>query len=265
MRHSKASSLLLVAVLATLAAVLAGIWSFGRVTSQENDSAVVDFTRITPVVVTGLPDRTPASIDPNRDPCQAPPDERPVDGLPPLSCRNADSEPPPGSLPTKSPNELLPTPDAAIPSTWRTIDNAVFRFTVAVPEGWYSNMRPEGGQFKVFDVISSQEAGTNVSLPGGIWISFSAREALLAVESGSLDLFPEEKLRRPTTSFGDTAAVIWEEEGGENLAKTIHAAFIRDGVIFEVYAAIQKDHPTPVGIEAATAQALAVINTIRPY
>jgi hypothetical protein len=153
--------------------------------------------------------------------------------------------------------------DETPPSGWRLVHNQLFRYTLTIPEDWYSNMRPEGGEFTVFDPVASQERN-GAMMPGGVWISFSARLALKA-ETGGLNLFPEERLGSPNTNFGGLPGVIWEEGSGEDLARVIRAAFIKDGVLFEAYAGIKADYPTQSSIDAAAADVTTIINSMRPY
>jgi hypothetical protein len=253
------------------AAIVGIVFAARNLASSQENTGVVDFTKVTPFVVGGLDGRTP--IYPGTPShCLAPENEKPYEGLPPLSCRDSGAEPPADLVKTPSPGEVANATGAVaddVPLDWKVINNTLFRFTIAIPPGWYSDMRSEGGAFTIYDATAAQEnaeqdQGKRTELPGGLFISFSAREALTPDTHG-LDLFPEEKLKNPNADFGGTPGVIWEEPGGENLARIINAAFVREGLLVEIYIGVQEDYPTAASIDTAAEEALAIIQTVRPY
>jgi hypothetical protein len=167
-----------------LVAIAVGAAAFGVVfaarsiaTAPENKPQI-DFSSITPFVVDGLGNPTPDyPPDFSKFPgCTAPADEKLDPKLPPLSCRRAIAEPPDGAINTPSPDEIPTTPTPADGS--KVIDNRAFRYLLTIPSDWYSNMRPEGGEFIAYDPITSEAASEQRSPPGGVWISFTSRLAL---------------------------------------------------------------------------------------
>jgi hypothetical protein len=257
-------------VIASITAALAvgGILAATNLaTSQESPGGHVDFAKITPIGVTGLEDQ-PSNYPPrpdNQPTCQAEA-TKPAPDLPPDSCRYSGNEPPPGLINTPEPSQDAVAADAAnqAPSGWTVINNRAFRFTLAIPPDWYSNMREEGGEFMISDPIGTQLLGTRANLPGGIIISFKGGKATQA-DSGGANIFIEEKLETPNANFGGTPALIWEEGPLEDLVLVVRAAFIRKGVLFQAYAAIEGDISLPGSADAASAQVAAILATIEPY
>lgn len=180
------------------------------VLSQEG-TGIVDFTKLTPIPFPGYPTGVSEGYNDPWPTCQAPADEQPDPDLPPLSCRNSASEPPPGSIKTPAPAEI---PDATAvaaeaPKEWTVIDNRLFRYTLAIPPGWYSNMRPEGGEFRIFDETHTKRIMSKGATPGGIAGSFSARPLARRLAGFPIDV--EDHLASPNTSFGIVPGAIWDD------------------------------------------------------
>lgn len=249
---------LTVAVLAVSAGVVLGIRSTGLVRSQDRgEESAVDFTKITPLPFTPqtvvAPDYTQWTGG-----CQFPEDERPDPTLPPLSCRDRSSEPPPGVIPSVDPT--APRAAAPAPEGWRTIDNPLFRLTVQVPESWFSNMRPEGGGFAVYDEIatsriSNEEEPFGGEGPFGLVIFFAARKYVSA-KAG----LAESKLEHPNTTIAGLPAVTWDEGVGLG-SQRIGFAFRNGDVLYEVGANVDAIGPSDKDIS----QAREIISTISLY
>jgi hypothetical protein len=227
----------------------------------------VDFTKITPLPVVA-PIGTPSPTLPdysNPPKCQLPEDDRPSPDLPPLSCRNSGAEPPPGTIPTVDPAKPQSTPTAA--KGFRVIDNQVFRFTVQIPDAWYSDMRPEGGQFDVLDPRITRQQAEGTEETGGVVIDFSATKYVPPYAPGAVVSDTETKLMKPNASFGDVPGVIWEDQqgGADGLAVIIHAAFLKDGVVYEVLANVVDDGQPSDAIQADVDVIKGILATITPY
>jgi hypothetical protein len=87
-----------------------------------------------------------------------------------------------------------------------------------------------------------------------------------APDSHGLNFFPEERVKNPNADFGGTPGAIWDEGGGEDLAHIIHAAFVRNGVLFEAYAGVvREDLGTSLSTDTAAKEATAILTSIEPY
>jgi len=203
----------------------------------------------------------PQSVTPpdtaNPPKCKLSVDERPGPDLPPLSCRHEDNEPKTGVIPTAplgTRPSIQPTPPG-----WVSLDNALFRFTVAHPSDWYSDMRPEGGTFTV-----QNPAATADELSAGVLIIYSAHdfEPAAIPEYRSI---PEQKLATPNTKFGDIPGAIWDEGPGEGLAHIIFGAYLREGVLFLIQGNVVDGARTPGEIQTDVDLVYAVLATVTPY
>ncbi len=254
---------LAIAVVAGLTgSTLAATWAMRSALSQE-PSGVVDFSKVTSVPFTGYPS-TITMNDPGVPTCQAPANERPQADLPPLSCRISSGEPPPGLIPTASPSQR-PDPAAPQPNGAAVSDNRLFRYTIVIPNGWYSNMRPEGGTFQLTDAAATRETvDSSSSLPGGILIIFSARKYVDPSITGGI-VTAEKRLQDPKASFGAFAGVIWDEGPGEGAAAIIHAAFRVGDVVFEARAGVAEDGRPQEAVAADIATARFVLQSMTPY
>jgi hypothetical protein len=262
--------LVLAIVVATGAAAMGVVFAARNLATSQEASGIVDFSKVTPLPFPGYPTDIASSIalDSSKAPtCQAAADERPDPNLPPLSCRSSASEPPPGSIDTPSPAEIPnnATLAANAPAGWTVIDNRIFRYTLALPPGWYSNMRPEGGAFYVFDEIKTEEVlgKGGVTLPGGVAAGFSARRLVTDTVPGFTPNV-EEHLATPNADFGGHLGAIWQEGGGEGTAVSVHAAFAREGVVYEMVFDIEDDRAA-VAIDADVALSRQILATIQPY
>ncbi len=248
-----------------LGAVVSGLAAWAVASSQDGGSNFADPSLITTVPFTGYPTDVAAGIKtPFAEPtCQAPEDERPDPNLPPLSCRKSDLEPPPGSIETAAPEERpVITPG---PKGEDIRDNVLFRYTYAVPEGWYSNMRPEGGAFVLRNpVATKQSVELGDKTPGGITMYFTASELVTTPSVGGGLPAVEEHLLTPNTSFGSFPGVWWDEGPGAG-ANALRAAFTRDGVVFEVIALTGMLGRTEDEIAADLAVVHKVFESITPY
>ncbi len=249
-----------------LAAVAVGLGaaalSSGLVGSQGGSpNPAVDFSRITPspyyVTTPTFPDYS------NPAHCQLPDNERKRPDLPPLSCRYSSAEPTPGTIPTLSP--LVTRPSIPAPSGFQIIDNQLFRFTVQAPDTWYSDMRPEGGAFHLYDPNATREAATQTRIPGGgIAFYFGAGQYVPPrVPDGFLGVV-ETKLLQPNTSFGGVPGVVWDEGAGEGVAHQYTAAFLKDGIVYRVDVRVQDDRPS-AAMQGDIDAVNAVLSTINPY
>ncbi len=229
---------------------------------------IVDFTKLTPLPFAGYPTDVAANYPPdfNKLPtCQAKSDERPDPNLPPLSCRFSGSEPTPGMIKTPSPDELpdIEELSRSIPAGWKIVDNRLFRFAIAIPGDWYSDIRPQGGAFSLMDKPFADAVVSGERPAGGIWCSFSAR-GVVTRESGSLPAV-EEHLQSPNTTFGSLAGVIWDEGGGEGLAHYLHVAFTDGVVVFEADVHILHGGRGSDEIERDLRLVYEVFQTLQPY
>jgi hypothetical protein len=259
-----------VAVAVTVAAV-AGVAALALVAANmafsDEGSGIVDHSKITPLPFVGYPTEVydpPAFVEPT---CQAPEGEREDPSLPPLSCRDSGSEPPPGAIKTASPEEI---PDktvvtSKVPEGWTVIDNRLFRYTLAVPPDWYSTMRPEGGEFRLLDavLVAKGAAKGQSELRGGIGGYASAREE----PTNTPPLLPgvEDPLATPNWMFGTVPGAVWEEEGGHGTAVTVRGAFANGGIIYEIYFDVVDDGRDPTEVEADIALIKRILATITPY
>ncbi|HYM14840.1 MAG TPA: hypothetical protein VEZ14_04725 [Dehalococcoidia bacterium] len=245
-------------VLATAAALAFAI----RSATSQGGSGVVDFTKVTTVPFTGYP--STITVPDLREPtCQAPANERPAPDLPPLSCRLSSGEPPPGAIPTASPAQR-PVPAAPQPAGVVVADNRLFRYTITIPSGWYSNMRPEGGTFQLTDAAATREMVDHSNPSGGIVITFGASKYVDPSVTGAFDT-TEKRLQHPNASFGVVAGVIWGEGPGEGAAAIIHAAFRVGNVLFEANAGVASDGRPQEAIAADIASVRSVLQSITPY
>ncbi len=256
---------LITSIVLVLAISVAGLatWAI-RDASSQAPSGVADFTKLTPRPFPGYPSTiTPADL--TEPTCQAPANERPQPDLPPLSCRISSGEPPPGVIATASALQR-PTVAPLQPSGASIADNQLFRYTITVPDGWYSNMRPEGGQFQLSDPPATAETLDPAKhIPGGIVIIFGARKYFVPDVPGGFVPLVEERLQRPNVSFGGVPGVIWDEGPGEGAAAQLRAAFRKDDVVFEALALISGNGRSQEAVAGDIAAARAVLLSITPY
>ena len=249
------------AALTLLAAIAVGVgvaWIVANATqpaTSEEPNPVPDFSQrpLTPPPMTVvLATRIPES----ETGCAGP-------GLPPLPCHMKSNEPPPGTIPTASPEErpaaLAGTQN--VPKGWEVYDNPLFRYTFALPPGWYANMRPEGGEFDVFDSIGMEQFATGESKPGGLVMFFAA----WLYEPGKPSLFTDTDAKRldtPNAKFGDYDGAIWEDPDatGLGVVRVIRFAFLRDDIAFT-----GKIHFGEGYTEDDIATVREILATITPY
>jgi hypothetical protein len=228
-----------VAALTLLAAVVVGVgvaWVVANATqpaTSEEPNPVPDFSQrpltpppMTVVVATRIPESETG--------CAGPEDEVPGPGLPPLPCHVKSKEPPPGTIPTASPEErpaaLAGTQN--VPKGWQVYDNPMLRYTFALPPGWYANMRPEGGAFEVYSPTALALEGKATLGEGeraGVILTFLARE--YQPESQAPDV---KAVANPNASFNGIPGAIWDQlpPSEPTVLRMIHFAFVKDGVIF---------------------------------
>jgi len=254
-----------VTALTLLAAVAVGVgvaWVVANATqpaTSEEPDPVPDFSQrpLTPLgVPTLLPTRIPLEEWPD---CRAPRDEVPGPGLPPLPCHYEGSEPPPGTIPTASAEER-PAAIAStqnVPKGWEVYDNPMFRYTFALPADWYANMRPEGGEFAVFDPNEMAFFENGEDREGGVVMFFSA--GLPSVRLSEADA---ERLDTPNAEFGGYDGVIWEDPDsvGLGVARVMVFAFLKDGVVFRGRINFGEGYT-----EADVATVRQILATITPY
>lgn len=261
--------------LAAIVAAAAGVGALAFVAANmafsDEGSGVVDFAKITPLPFVGYPtevfgDRTYAAPT-----CQAAEGEREDPSLPPLSCRNSGAEPPPGAIKTASAEEIPDKTALAgkVPEGWTVIDNRLFRYTLAIPPGWYATMRPEGGEFSVYDEIGTREATaigktTLESLPGGVIVSFSARNYVERT-IGGIQPDSEARLKAPNLDLAGVPAAIWDEGPPEGSAHWVRAAFRKGDVLYEISALISGDSRSTIAIGADLKVVNDIIAGISPY
>jgi hypothetical protein len=127
-------------------------------------------------------------------------------------------------------------------------------------------MRPEGGQFSLFDAVQSAKASAKgvTELKGGIQAYFSARAIVTEPVMGRLP-DAEERLTAPNLKLGDTPAVVWEEPGGEGTAVTNRVAFSKAGILYEAYFDVVADGRDEAAIAADVATCRQIIDSIKPY
>lgn len=224
----------------------------------------IDFNNVTTIPFPGYP-----SVEPPRDfstpTCLAPEGVRPDPDLPPLSCRRSNTEPPPGSIATPSPSELPDPAEVAseAPAGWTVIDNGLFRYTMAIPPGWFSNMQPEGGSFNVFNAVTTRRVVTgNHDVRGGVSGHFDARLLVDDYMPGFIPLV-EEHLQNPNALFGNVPGAIWENDGEG--AEEMHAAFAVDGVVFEIWFGVADIDRSDAEVAEDVAIAKQILGTIHPY
>jgi hypothetical protein len=229
--------------------------------ANPGQDSFADLANVTTLPFPGYPETVTVPDYDDPPECRYPEDEREDPSLPPLSCRNTGAEPPPGAVPTVDPAEREPTPAAEDGS--RIIDNAAFRYTVRVPDDWYSDMRPEGGTFALYDPAATAAHG-NGSLPGGLILMFHAasyQPPLLPELGGPI----EKNLANPNIKFGTIDGATWNEGPGEGLAHFVHAVFIRDGVLYQIDAYVAGGDRPRGTVDADLARAYDVIATVSPY
>jgi hypothetical protein len=140
-------------------------------------------------------------------------------------------EPPPGAIPTPATGEFVAPSD--VPDGWVVHDNAMFRYSFALPEGWYANMRSEGGEFSVFDPSEMAFFESGEDRPGGVAMFLAGTSYQL----GKVSPFSEQDAQRlasPNAQFGTYGGVIWDDPdaAGLGVARVIRFAFVRDNLIF---------------------------------
>lgn len=269
-KHARRHLTLVAVVAGAVVLGAAGAVALALATGGGSDDAArhaVDFTKITPLaVVPPIGTITPTLPDySNPSHCQLPQDDRPAPDLPPLSCRHSGAEPPPGTIPTVEPakREGSPTPIKGS----QVIDNLLFRFTVQIPDTWFSDMRPEGGQFDVLDPrITRQQAKGSVET-GGVVLDFSATKYVAPYAPGAVVGDAETRLLTPNASFGGVPGAIWEEAqgGADGVAVTVRAAFLKDGVVYEVLGNVVDDGQPAAAIQADVDAVKTILSTITPY
>jgi hypothetical protein len=259
----------LAALFALSALVAAGGASVNLAFSGEG-TGIVSPGEITPLAFTGYPTdvaKAPRELDQIAT-CQAPTEELDEAGATRLSCRYSGAEPPTGSIETPSPSEIPgdSTVATAVPNDWTVVNNKLFRFALAIPPGWTSDMRAEGGQFSLFDAVQSAKVSAKgvTGLTGGIAAYFSAREIVTQPVMGRLP-DAEERLAVPNLKLGDTPAVVWEEPGGEGTAVTIRVAFSKAGILYEAYFDVVDDGRPWADIVSDAELCKQIIATIMPY
>lgn len=255
-------ALVLTMVLAILAgagvAIAIAIQPSEPATSEE-ENPVARFD-ITPLPFTPYP-ATVEPPDPSKAPrCQAPAEERPAPDLPPLPCHYSGAEPPAGTIPTPAPGEHLDP--RSVPAGWQVVDNPMFRFTLAIPPGWYVNMRPEGGEFYLLDAVSLEEEAKGQNLPGGVVMHFTAQVYVRVQPPFTSPL--DAHLDAPNVTFGSYEGAVWDEPPEEGLARNIWAAFLKDGVVFTVLANIGIGGAAPE-LEGDVVTVREILGSITPY
>jgi len=253
------------AALTVLAAVVVGVgvaWVVANATqpaTSEEPDPVPDFSQqpLTPLgVPTLLPTRIPLEDWPE---CRAPRDEVPGPGLPPLPCHYEGSEPPPGTIPTASPEEgpAAVASTQNVPKGWEVYDNPMFRYTFALPPGWYANMRPEGGEFSVFNDVAMEWFAAGEEKPGGLVMFFSA--GLPSVRLSEADA---ERLDAPNAEFGGYDGAMWEDPDsvGLGVARVMVFAFLKDEVVFRGRINFGEGYT-----EDDVATVRQILDTITPY
>ncbi len=251
------------AVLATAAAIAVAMWTTGFVTSQGGGGgSAVNFTKITPLPFKGYPATVVLPNTTNPPGCTLPTNERPDPNLPPLSCRNSGAEPPPGTIPTADAAKRPPTPTPE--KGTHVIDNPLFRFTVQVPDGWYSDMRPEGGEFHLYDAAGAAEQAKGADLPGGLVAHFTARAYVPLDDTAFVVPVIDKHLQAPNATFGGFPGAIWDEGPGEGLSHMIYAAFRKEAVVYVITINIADDADV-AAIEADLKTVTALLATVTPY
>ena len=259
-RHRRAIAIVAAtAILATAAAIAVAIRTTGFVTSQGGGGgSAVDFTKITPIPARAIPSIVhPADVTPSH--CQRPEDERESPNLPPLSCRNSGAEPPADAITPADP-AMVPTP-ASIKAGFKIIDNQFFRLTVEVPDSWYSNMRPEGGEFHLFDPAATEANAKHTELNNGIGLHFSA-SAYVAYAEGVAEVYIQ--LEKPNTTFGGNPGVIYDK-GTAVGERWIRAVFRKGGILYEIDAFVTEGGRPDDQIEADLVTIRGILATVSPY
>jgi hypothetical protein len=253
-------------VVVSVGAVVAIMVVLSEPAESQPGSPVAHPELVTPLPFTGYPPTVhpPDTANPPR--CQAPQDERPAPDLPPLPCRNSGNEPAAGAIPTPGPADALSPQNA--PAGWQVVDNPLFRYTLAIPPGWYANIRREGGEFYVLDPVALDEDAKGVDPPGGVVMHFTAWGPPAAKISATPVPFDPQAYapNAASASYAGYPGATWEEdlEGAEGLARTLSTVFVRDGVTFQAAANFG------VGLsdaEVATEVELVrqILTTITPY
>lgn len=253
----------------TLIAVIAGAIVLGSagavalalangVGSDDAAKHAVDFSKITPVApLTGTRTVPDYSNPPH---CQLPEDERPSPDLPPLSCRNTGAEPSPGMIPAFDP-ETPRTPSPAHAGQ-KIVDNRLFRLTVEIPDTWYSNMRPEGGQFAVVDPSAAEHAVKHTKGPLGVAIDFSVREYVAWAAAGLGEI--ETGLESPNTTLAGVPGVIIDEGNAEG-SRWLTAAFRTGDVVYIMNAYVGEQGRSTDEVQADIDVVKVVFSSITTY
>ncbi len=224
-----AAFILLAAVSVGAGAAWAIARSPGSATSQGRDPNAADFSQ-RPLTPLAVPSALPTPIPESERGCRGPADEVPGPGLPPLPCHTKGNEPPPGAIPPAGAEERS---DALantqkVPEGWQIYDNPMFRYTFAVPPDWYVNMRPEGGEFAVFDPNEMAWFAGDKGVPAGVVMALVAE----TYDSAKSDDYVAHAAT-PNASFGEYRGTIWEQDlHEEGVAKVMFFAFRRDAVLF---------------------------------
>lgn len=245
----------------------------GSATSQGRGPAADTSERpLTPFrVPTMLPTPVPGANYPGQLPpdevgCAGPENEVPAPGLPPLPCHDRSSEPVPGAIPTPDAAERDDAVAATqnVPEGWIVYDNPMFRYTFALPPGWYANMRPEGGEFDVFDPIGMEQFATQESRSGGLVMLFFAGTSERDKPNSRGPKYTE-GLDSPNARFGTYGGAIWENpedpEIGEGVVRIIRFAFARsEGLFFGGQVNFGEGYT-----EADVETVYRILKTITPY
>jgi hypothetical protein len=259
---------LLVAILAGVSTAAVMVILYGGEATSEEQGPVAQFPPpITPpseptlvhIYRTAVPTYPPRLEDYR---CLAPEGERPAPDLPPLPCRPANLEPPPGALATPSPEERAAAVASTrnVPEGWEVYDNPIFRFTFALPPDWYVNMRPEGGAFWVLNpvALANNAKGEGEPEPGGVSMTFSAK----LYDPDATDRFTL-RVASPNASFGDYPGVVWEDlleaDKEFGVEKSIFWAFTRHDLLFRGQVNFAE------GADSDVAIVYQFLSTITPY
>jgi hypothetical protein len=142
------------------------------------------------------------------------------------------------------------------------IDNRLFRLSLAIPEDWYANIRPEGGEFAILDPVAAVEAALGFRLPGGAVLLVSSQQFTPTVGGGHPTLI-ERQLSSPNTFVAGLPATIWEDTPPEGLARSLRLVFERQGIVFQVR--INVALGAEPAVQTKVDLALQIVATITSY
>ena len=253
-------ALLLVVVLGTGAVV----WLIVRDDSatSEEGSPVAQLDR-SPRPFTGYQETVEPPDTENPPKCLYPDDERTSPDLPPLSCRHEGNEPPPGLITPAKPGERVDP--AAVPEGWTVIDNPLFRLTLAIPPGWWANMRPEGGEFWIYDPVALAQQSGGGDLPGSIVLAVSAAEFEPVSDPARARSLVQQRLATPNAKVGEFLAATWEDPGFEGLARIVRLAFAGNGFVIEFKGYVGDIERSDTEIQGDIDAVRAILATVTPY